>query len=252
MIDSKVAVYLKRGIVYFNEFSFYEYKNICKMLVSTHCEDINDCLEYIINENIICSKKLDIIDKFKSLITVRNTVLGNEVSFLKGEKQINVNLSNINNLDYINEPINYDILTLSSPVYFYSSSYDDYIAQCLIAVKGEDVRDLSIVQKKTLLGETSLSITDVYKKLFDAFSKRNVEIYKELSINIYSQEYILQFLRNILYEDLFEILNFEYTCIRNLDFKANDFKNYTYPELKIFLNHLTKEKEEEKGAIKDR
>jgi hypothetical protein len=37
--------------------------------------------------------------------------------------------------------------------------------------------------------------------------------------------------------------------MRNLDFKSADFKTYTYPEIKIFLNHLNKEKENEKNAI---
>ena len=55
-----------------------------------------------------------------------------------------------------------------------------------------------------------------------------------------------------MYEDLFQVIEFEYACIRNLDFKATDFKNYTYPELKIFLNHLNKEKQDEKNAMRDR
>ena len=37
--------------------------------------------------------------------------------------------------------------------------------------------------------------------------------------------------------------------MRNLDFKSADFKTYTYPEIKIFLNHLNKEKQEESKTV---
>ena len=252
MINNRVPVETPSGIAHFTEISFYEYKNICKMLVSDNVEDINNCIEYIIRENIKSSKNLDIIDIFKILLTFRNTTLGNEITFLHNDKRVNVDLSKILDKEFDNTPIHYENLLLSSPQSFYSKNYDEYIAQCLIAINGNSVSDLSLEQRIALLGETSHSITAVYKKIFDTFYKRNIEIMKDLSINIYSQEYILKFIKNILYEDLFQLMNFEYICIRNLDFKSNDFKNYTYPELKIFLNYLTKEQKEQKDTMSER
>jgi hypothetical protein len=252
MIGNLIPIELVNGKAFFKEISFYEYKNICKMLMSTDIKDINDCLEYLLEENVTSTRSLNVIDKFKCLVNIRNTILGNEVSFMQNKARINVNLSTILEKKFENEDIEYDILTLSSPENFYSSSYGDYIAECLVAIKGKDVSELTFEQKKILIGETDLPLTDIYRKLLEVFGKRNIEIYKDINVNLYNQEYILTFLKNILYEDLFQVIEFEYACIRNLDFKASDFKNYTYPELKIFLNHLNKEKQDEKNAMKDR
>lgn len=252
MIGNLIPIELVNGKAFFKEISFYEYKNICKMLMSTDIEDINDCLEYLLKENVISTRSLNIIDKFKCLVSIRNTILGTEVSFMQDEKRVNVNLSEILDKEFNNDNIEYDILTFNSPNNFYSSSYSDYIAECLIAIKGEDISELTFEQRKILLGETDLSLTNIYRKLLEVFGERNIEIYKGINVNLYNQEYILTFLKNIMYEDLFQIIEFEYACIRNLDFKATDFKNYTYPELKIFLNHLNKEKQDEKNAMRDR
>jgi hypothetical protein len=249
MIGNQVPIDITNGKAFFKELSFYEYKNICKMLMSDNVYDINHCFENIIDKNVVSSRPLNIIDKFKCLLTIRNTILGNEVTFLHDGKQINIDLSLILNKEQNNEPIVYDILTLSSPVNFYSTSYDKYIAECLIKIKDTDVTDLTLDEKIEIISETSLSITDIYSKLKETFQEREINIFAGIDINIYSQEYILKFLKNIFYEDLFQILNFEFVCMRNLDFKSADFKTYTYPEIKIFLNHLNKEKENEKNAI---
>jgi len=37
------------------------------------------------------------------------------------------------------------------------------------------------------------------------------------------------------------LYDFEYSCIRSLSLKSQDFDNYTLPELRIFLQLLTKE-----------
>jgi len=252
MIGNQVPIDINDGKASFKELSFYEYKNICKMLISNDVYDINHCLETIIKENVTSSRPLNIIDKFKCLLSIRNTILGNEVVFLLEERQITIDLSLILATEFSNEPIVYDILTLSSPVNFYSVDYDNYIAECLVKIGDTSVADLTVEERKQLLGETSLPITDIYNKLRDAFNSRKINIFTDIDINIYSQEYILKFIKNIFYEDLFQIINFEFACMRNLEFKSADFKTYTYPEIKIFLNHLNKEKENEKSAMTER
>lgn len=252
MIGNQVPIDISNGKAFFKELSFYEYKNICKMLMSDEVYDINHCFENIIDKNVVSSRSLNIIDKFKCLITIRNTILGNEVTFLHEGRQVTINLSSILALSYDNEPVTYDMLTLSSPEKFYSKEYGDYIVECLTHINDVDITDLTTLEKKKLLDETSLSITDIYSKLHASFQNRNINIFKGIDINIYSQEYILKFLKNIFYEDLFQILNFEFVCMRNLDFKSADFKTYTYPEIKIFMNYLNKEKESESKAITDR
>jgi len=252
MIGNQVPIDITEGKASFKELSFYEYKNICKMLMSNDVYDINHCLETIIKENVTSSRPLNIIDKFKCLLSIRNTILGNEVTFLLEERQITIDLSLILATEFSDEPIVYDILTLSSPVNFYSVDYDNYIAECLVKIGNTSVVDLTVEERKQLLGETSLPITDIYNKLHNVFGDRKLNIFKDIDINIYSQEYILKFIKNIFYEDLFQVLNFEFACMRNLEFKSADFKTYTYPEIKIFLNHLNKEKETEKNTMTER
>ena len=251
MIGNQVPIDITEGKASFKELSFYEYKNVCKMLMSDDIYDINHCLETIIKENVTSSRPLNIIDKFKCLLAIRNTILGNEVTFILDKRQITIDLSLILATEFNDDPIVYDILTLSSPKNFYSLDYDSYIAECLIKIGDTSVVDLTVEECKQLLGETSLSITDIYNKLHNVFGDRKINIFKDIDINIYSQEYILRFIKNIFYEDLFQILNFEFACIRNLEFKSADFKTYTYPEMKIFLNHLNKEKENENKTMTD-
>jgi hypothetical protein len=192
------------------------------------------------------SRSLDIIDKFKCIIAIRNTILGNEVSFLKDKKKITLDVSILLDKIFDDTPIEYDIFTFQSPVDFYAASYDEFLAQCLRSVKNNCVEDLTIKQRAEILNETSLSLTDVFKQIQTKFASRDINIFKDITINIYNSAELLPFLKSIFQEDLNNILQFEYVCIRNLELRSEDFKMYTYPELKIFLNHLNKEQQDNK------
>jgi hypothetical protein len=242
MIDNLIPVKLSNSEVYFRELTFYEYKNICKMLLSDDSKHVSDCFNRIIVDTCIYDNVyFDIIDKFKCIITIRNTVLGNEVTFLDDGKKITLDISLLLDKDFDNTPIEYDIFTFQSPVDFYISSYDEFVSQCLVKVKDTCVKDLTIKQKADILNETSLSLTNIFKQIHDEFSERRITIFKDKTINIYNSMELLSLLKNIFQEDLNNILQFEYICMRNLNLRSEDFKIYTYPELKIFLNHLNKE-----------
>lgn len=249
MKDNYISVATSKGDVYYREISFFEYKNLCKMLISNDISDINKAIELLFENCLLKKENLNIVDKFKCLISIRNTIHGKEIAFNSDGKQINFDLSLLLDQEFDETPIVHDILTFDSPLNFHSVNYDEYLSQCLVNVNGKDVTGFSLQEKNELIGATSLSITEIYKKLFDTFKDRNVTLFKDIKINIYSQEYILNFIRNILYEDIFQLLQFEYLCMRNLDFKSEDFKTYTYPEIKIFLNHLNKEREVQKEGM---
>lgn len=219
------------------------------MFISDNISDINKTIELFLDNCLIKKDNLNIVDKFKCLISIRNTIHGKEIAFNNNKKTINFDLSLLLSENYDETDITYDALTFNSPIYFYSNSYDDYLAQCLVKINDKDVTNFTLHEKNQLIGELPLSITEIYKKLFDTFKDRNITLYKDIKINIYSQEYILNFLKNIFYEDIFQLLQFEYVCMRNLGFNSNDFKTYTYPEIKIFLNHLNKERESQQESM---
>ena len=246
MIDNLIPVKLSKSEVYLKEPTFYEYKNICKMLLSSDSKYVSDCFNRLIDSCICGDSYLNIIDKFKCIIAMRNTVLGNEISFLEDSKKITLDISILLDKEFDDTPIEYDIFTFRSPVNFYASSYDEFVSQCLVNVKGTCVKDLNISQKAEILNETCLPLTDIFKQIQDQFSRRQINIFRDKTINIYNSAELLPFLKSIFQEDLNSILQFEYICMRNLDLRSADFKMYTYPELKIFLNHLNKEQQDSK------
>tara|TARA_R110000765_G_scaffold94757_6_gene178610 strand:- start:1155 stop:1913 length:759 start_codon:yes stop_codon:yes gene_type:complete len=244
MIENLIPAQLPRGTIYFKEPTFYEYKNICKMLISGDNEHINNCFNILLDSCVPDSKSLDIIDKFKCIINIRNTILGNEIVFLQDGKRITLDLSTVLDKDIDNSDIEHSILTFNAPIDLHISAYDDLIAQCLTKVNGINVRDLTIDERLKILNETSFSLTEIYQKLHLNFKKRGIRLFRDIELNVYNSNELLQFLKNVFQEDLSGILNFEYTCIQNINLKAVDFKTYTYPELKIFLNYLHKERQE--------
>ena len=173
MIDNLIPVKLSKSEVYFREPTFYEYKNICKMLLSSDSKYISDCFNRLIDSCIYKNTYLDIIGKFKCIVAIRNTVLGNEISFLEDSKKITLDISILLDKEFDDTPMEYDIFTFRSPVNFYASSYDELVSQCLVKVKGVCVRDLTISQKAEILNETCLSLTDIFKQIQDQFSRRS-------------------------------------------------------------------------------
>jgi hypothetical protein len=242
MIKNLIPVKLDNQYVYFNEISFYEYKNICKMLMTDDIKLLNDCFNRILHTCMQSKTSLNIIDKFKILIAIRNTILGNDITLNMDNKKISINLSPHIETFIDNSPIKYDYLTFKSPSDFYTDGYDVFIAQCLSSINKTNIEDLLISQKLQIVSELSLSLSTIYKSLYRCFADRSITIYKNLNINIYNSADVLFFLKNILQEDLGNILQFEHICMQNLNLRAADFKMYTYPELKIFLNFNNKDK----------
>jgi hypothetical protein len=252
MIDNLIPVQLPRGTIYFKEPTFYEYKNICKMLISDDNEHISNCFSILLDSCITDSKSLDIIDKFKCIITIRNTILGNEIVFLQDNKRITLDLSTILDKDIDNSDIEHNTLTFNAPIDLHINAYDKLIAQCLTKINNVNISDLTPDERLKILNETSFSLTEIYQKLHAHFKERSIRLFRDIELNIYNSNELLQFLKNIFQEDLSSILNFEYTCIQNIQLKAADFKTYTYPELKIFLNYLNKERQEHKQNTDER
>lgn len=248
MVTNLVLVQLPDKQIFFREPSFYEYKNICKMLISDDIACISNCFNTVLKDLVVCEQPLNVVDKFKCLIAIRNTIHGNEIAFENNGKRINHDLSLVLDRSFDDSQFVIGDLTFGSPADFFTSSYDELIGQCLVKVGDQDVTDLKISHKIALMNEMTLPITSIYRQILERFGTRSIEIYKDLDICIYNSEYVLTFLKNIYLENLLSIFNFEYMCMRSLDIKSADFNMYTYPELKIFINYLNKEKDDQNKA----
>ena len=80
MIESRIHLPIKDGKLFFTEFSFLEYKNICKMLIPNEASSINNCLELMLSK-ISENNTLNIIEKFESLIILAQISLSKIFSY---------------------------------------------------------------------------------------------------------------------------------------------------------------------------
>jgi len=254
VINNFLSVNIPNGKAKFLEPSFTDYKNICKMLVGTTPDLIETCIDTTIKSLVKTEGRLNIIDKFIIIISLRNTILGNELRTNINGVQSIMNLGLLLNKDYDNTPIeltyNNNKLIFESPTMFKTKEIDIFLADCLVNICNNDVKDLTIHEKTQLMAGLDVPISQIYRKLIETFAERRITFGTDIQFSLYAHDDTLAFIRNILYEDLFQLLEFEYTCMRFLNLRSTDFSTYTYPELKIFLNHLAKEnkdtREEEK------
>ena len=245
MLDSKVAINLDRGNVYFKELSFYEYKNICKMLLSNDIRDINECLETILNR-IESNFTLNILEKFECLINVRNSILGNELSIKKDEIQINYDLKKLLANVFTEREFVFGDCVFKTPQFFIHDNVQHAAADYLYIYKNNIIYNESIEQKIEVLNALDIPIIKIVNEIEKTREDNFVEILdNQARINVYDEAIVL-FIKAILNHDLMDLYNFEYQLLRHLNIKGKDLQHFTYPELKININFFMKEKEEEK------
>lgn len=256
MISNYLNFTINNKNVKLREISFYEYKNICKKILTDDIEELNLVFNEIVQTATI-SEQLNCLEKFQCLMLLRNLIYGNDFNFFYEEKKVNIDLSllvrnvKFNIPDVVIES-EQTIFTFNSPTNFYNSTIDGLIVDCLKNINlGEKIIDctqFNVTEKKQILDELSLPIYDTYKKIQNQLKDFNIVFFKDITISIYDGS-LLYFLKRVFQEDMMNIYNFEYACIRSLKLGAVDMERYTYPELKIFLQNLTKEmKDSQKSA----
>lgn len=247
MLDSKIPISLKKGTVYFKEFSFYEYKNICKMLISNDVEDIDHCLNILI-DRVEKDFPLNIIDKFNCLINIRNSILGKELGLTIDDRQLNFNLSD-QLLDKFQEAeFTFGDCTFKTPSFFTHSNVQLAVADYLSSYKDKDISSATLNEKLDVLNTLDLPIIKLVNEIQKIREENNISILHDtISVNIYDVN-ILLFLKSIITSDLMDLYSFEYQLLRHLNLKGKDLQYFTYPELKIKINMFMKEKEEEQNS----
>ena len=132
-----------------------------------------------------------------------------------------MNLSSLLNNNYDDTPIKFEFnstkLIFESPTMFKSKDLDTFLADCLVNICDKDIKDLTLQEKTELISELDIPITEIYRKILDTFAQRKIIFGNDIKFSIYAHDDTLAFIRNIFYEDLFQLLEFEYTCIRFLN-----------------------------------
>tara|TARA_R110000796_G_scaffold41668_6_gene102993 strand:- start:1803 stop:2576 length:774 start_codon:yes stop_codon:yes gene_type:complete len=247
MVSSQLSIPLQRGLVFFEELSYLEYKNICKMLLSNELGDINNCFETI-TQRISSSYDLNIIDKFEALIYIRNSILGNNITLTHDDRDVNFSLKEQCIGIFREDAFEYGGCKFRTPKCFLNKDITATVADYLYEVNGNDLDEFSIHDKTLILNETDIHIIKVAGIINEIKDKSDVAILdNRAEINVYNVS-ILYFLREIFNSDLMEMYEFEYNISRRLNLKGRDLLHYTLPELKISLNFYTKEQTEKAEA----
>jgi len=251
MVSSQLSIPLKRGLVFFKELSYLEYKNVCKMLLSSDTAEVNNCFESI-TQRISSSYDLNIIDKFEALIYIRNSILGNDIALAYDNRSINFSLKDQCIGMFHEDTFEYGGCKFRTPEYFYNKGITATVADYLYEVNGNSLDGFSIHEKTLILNETDIHITKVVNIINEIKGKSSIAILDGgAEINVYDTS-ILQFLREIFSSDLMELYEFEYNITQRLNLKGADLLHYTLPELKINLNFYSKEQVEKAEAENSR
>ena len=239
------------------EISFNELKNLSKKLLTDDLKELDGVFEEVL-EHATSSKSLNVFEKFYALIIIRNLIHGNDFSFNYNDTKVTANLNQIiEKLDFDIDDIVIEtsnvVFVFGTPKKLYHGTIDELITDCLKKVilhsNEHDCHDFSYDEKFQVINESNLHIVETYQKILKALSSKELAFFKDLKIIVPDNSTLL-LLKRLFAEDISTIYNFEYTCIRNLNLGAIDMEHYTYPELKIFIQQLTKELNDKKADSK--
>ena len=247
MISNYINYTVNNKKIKIKELTFHEFRILCKSLFSDNVEELSDVFENLIATNIK-GDNLNLLEKIYALIILRNLTHGNEFTFIYDGKKVKLDMNSIlNNFKFNDFEIKQDNFVFKTPLNLFNSSIDllvsDSLSKIFLSNKEIDCNSLTFTQKQELISNTSIPLVNTFKQIKDQLEKCKINFYKEIEIDIFDSN-LLIFLKRIFSENLDDVYTFEYTCIKNLNMGAYEMQTYTYPELKIFLQNLTKEMKE--------
>ena len=243
MIDSRIHLPIRNGKLFFAEFSFLEYKNICKMLIPNDVISINNCINLILSK-IENTNNLNIIEKFESLIYIRNSILGNEIMLEIDETPVKFLLADACINVFESTDFTYGDCRFTTPSYFTHDNIESIVADYFYSYKDNVLDTYPIDEKLKILNELDVPIIKIVELISQNRDNNTATIMdNSFEINVYDQS-ILFFLKNIIIQDLMQIYEFEYNITKHLNISGKDLNFYTFPELKININLLSKDQKE--------
>jgi hypothetical protein len=247
MISNYINYTVNNKKIKIKELTFHDFRVLCKSLFSDDVEELSEVFENLIATNVK-GESLNLLEKIYALIILRNLTHGNEFTFMYDGKKVKLDLNSIlNNFKFNNFEIKQNNFIFTTPINLFNASIDqlvtDSLSKIFLTDKEIDCNNLTFTQKQEIIFNTSLPLINTFNLIKEQLEKSKINFYKEIDIDIFDSG-LLIFLKRIFSENLDDIYTFEYACIKNLNMGAYEMQTYTYPELKIFLQNLTKEMKE--------
>ena len=231
------------------ELSYFDYKQLIKELLTDDISVLNDIFDKLYKDNVITQNETTAFDKFKCLLYIRSLILGEKIELnYKGANyklDIDSIIENtfIDETDLISENLSFKNF---NTFYIKDLSYQLYSNLKSIKLNGEDL-DLStfnVKQKEEIFNNTTdVNFTQMLKDCSDYLSKSTINVLDK-KLLVYNGD-VLYFLKNVFNASLENLYDFEYVLMKQLNLNTNDFKNYSFTELKIFYNKIVKEFEKQ-------
>ena len=187
---------------------------------------------------------LNIIEKFEALIYIRNSILGNEIMLEIDEHPVKFLLADACVGIFENTDFTFGDCRFTTPKYFTHNNLDSIVGDYFYSYKDSILDNFSIGEKLKILNELDVPIIKIVELISENRDNNNVTILdNSYEINVYDES-ILYFIKNVIIQDLMQIYEFEYNITKHLNISGKDLNYYTFPELKININLLSKEQKE--------
>ena len=232
------------------ELSYFDYKQLVKELLTDDLSTLNNIFDRLFKENVHTKKEVTAFDKFKCLLYIRSLILGEEIEINYNKKNYKLNIDNIIEKTYIEESdLISEYLSFKNFDTFFIENLTNELYKNLKSInlngKKIDLSNFNIQQKEEIFDNiTDLNFTQMMHDCSDYLKKSNIDILDK-KLLVYTGD-ILYFLKNIFNSSLDNLYDFEYILIKQLNLNTNDFKNYSFTELKIFYNKIVKEFKQQK------
>tara|TARA_E500000318_G_scaffold97762_1_gene98673 strand:- start:7005 stop:7775 length:771 start_codon:yes stop_codon:yes gene_type:complete len=234
------------------ELSYFDYKQLVKELLTDDLSTLNDIFDKLYKKNVYTKKEATAFDKFKCLLYIRSLILGEEIEIVYNKKNYKLNIDNVIEKTYIEESdLISENLAFKNFDTFFIENLTNELYKNLKSInlngKNIDLSNFNIKQKEEIFDNiTDLNFTQMMQNCSDYLGKSSINILDK-KLLVYTGD-ILYFLKNIFNSSLDNLYDFEYILIKQLNLNTNDFKNYSFTELKIFYNKIVKEFEQQKES----
>lgn len=234
------------------ELSYFDYKQLVKELLTDDLSTLNDIFDKLYKENVYTKKEATAFDKFKCLLYIRSLILGEEIEIVYNKKNYKLNIDIVIEKTYIEEKdlISENLAFKNFSTFFIKDlGYELYSNLKSIKLNGKniDLSTFNVEQKEEIFNNiTDVNFTQMMQDCSNYLSKNTINILDK-KLLVYNGD-VLYFLKNIFNASLENLYDFEYVLLKQLNLNSNDFKNYSFTELKIFYNKIVKEFQDQKDS----
>ena len=234
------------------ELSYFQYKQLIKELLTDDLSVLNDIFDKLYKDNVVSKKESTAFDKFKCLLYIRSLILGENIEINYNDANYNLDTDGIIENTYIEEN---DLISENlsfknfNTFYIKDLSYELYRNLKSIKLNGKniDLSNFNVEQKEEIFNNiTDVNFTQMMQDCSNYLSKNTINILDK-KLLVYNGD-VLYFLKNVFNASLDNLYDFEYILIKQLNLNTNDFKNYSFTELKIFYNKIVKEFQDQKDS----